>query len=736
MGVSHFPSLFAAKKCTKTTDMSHDNTGRQASLLEKLEVLDYHDYQTTKHPAHKQSDTCKHFLEEGRIPVSRSALSRWIQQERQIRYEAHCLTERTKKRSRGPRGGRKELLLVKQFLQDNEHILLCMEQFYIQNLLANGDDEIPLDREVLEKFNEFKILYGELDLVLKGFLIDNKSWPKAFFKSLESKLEPLRFTLRQQRLYNSRCKTLSMERERLQSALSGYDFDSIYQLSEMLIDVSSVLSLTDFDMKYLENLEYPEASPRDVTMVTLGIAANLAGNDFPEPLILSNAPNSTNEFNQSPLDPFYFYEPNGLNTREIFIQYLSAWNTQLRVNGKSIALMLDTYWCHYGLGKSTLNRFSNIKLVFVSSRYDKTASLHHRILLRLPLSIGFERLVKTHIKQNLYRKLLSERKALGKLKLLEDGHGITGCIRYSYKEVVGLIKKDYAYLVHFKLGVVGSRIFEEGKPTIEHSSDEYTDSEDLPPDFYLRMGPFMRDNIPIEFSEEIYYSQKRNVLILRKDQQIFRRFVEEIAAAFQAKNSYPPPLQTIQSIIGRDLAQGNNEIKFNKHYSMTAIVERVKLQIEHKNTLQIEPERPTLKNAEAIRFLSRSLQPLLYMQDQYLKQPLDTLELFHKFYMSYLRDNTEILVMPSRYRLKRPRLATATVDPDSSQDPDLSTQTSSVSGSDTEVSSDEEEEPQFKRKSFYEPEKDGSSSPIRTKRSLRSVTPSSPTYRTTFSDSD
>lgn len=716
--------------------MSQDN-GRQASLLQKLEVLDYHDYQTKHHPSHKQSDTCKHFLEDGRIPISKSALSRWIQHELQIRYDAHRLTERTKQRSRGPREGGRELLLVKQFLQENDHIIRCMEHFYIQNLLANGDDEIPHDREVMEKFNEFKILYGELDGVQKGFLINNESWPKEFFKQLEPKLEPLRFSVRQQRLYNKKYRSLSSERDRLQRALRGYNFDNIYQFSEVLIDVSSILRLTDFtDIEYLENLEYPEASPRDVGMVTLGMAANLAGFDFPEPLLLSNLPNSTNEFNQTPLDPFYFYDPEGLNTREIFIQYLSTWNTQLRANDKSIALILDSYWCHYGLGKSTLYRFSNIKLVFVSSRYDKTSNLYHRVLLKLPFALGVERLVKTHVKQALYRKLLSEGKALGRSKLLQDGHGITNCVRYGFKEVVGLIQKDYAYLVLFKLGVVGSRIFEKGKPTIEDSSDDYTDSERLPPEVYLRMGTFMRDNVPIDFRHEIYWSHKRKVLILRKDQQKFRRFVEEIAAAFKAKRTSTPPLQTLQKIISRDLAHGNNEVRFNRHYSMPAIVERVKLQIEHQNTLQTDPEKPTLKNAEAVRFLNRRLQPLLYMQDQYTEQPLETLELFHKFYMSYLRDNTEIVVLPARYRLKRPRPATATPDAEPPQDPDLSTQTPLVSGSDTEVSSDSEEEPQLKRKSYYVPEKDGSSSPIRTKRSLRSVTPSSPTYRTAFSDSE
>lgn len=716
--------------------MSQDN-GRQASLLQKLEVLDYHDYQTKHNPSHKQSDTCKHFLEDGRIPISKSALSRWIQHELQIRYDAHRLTERTKQRSRGPREGGRELLLVKQFLQENDHIIRCMEHFYIQNLLANGDDEIPHDREVMEKFNEFKILYGELEGVQKGFLINNESWPKEFFKQLEPKLEPLRFSVRQQRLYNRKYRSLSSERDRLQRALRGYNFDNIYQFSEVLIDVSSILRLTDFtDIEYLENLEYPEASPRDVGMVTLGMAANLAGFDFPEPLLLSNLPNSTNEFNQTPLDPFYFYDPEGLNTREIFIQYLSTWNTQLRANDKSIALILDSYWCHYGLGKSTLYRFSNIKLVFVSSRYDKTSNLYHRVLLKLPFALGVERLVKTHVKQALYRKLLSEGKALGRSKLLQDGHGITNCVRYGFKEVVGLIQKDYAYLVLFKLGVVGSRIFEKGKPTIEDSSDDYTDSERLPPEVYLRMGTFMRDNVPIDFRHEIYWSHKRKVLILRKDQQKFRQFVEEIAAAFKAKRTSTPPLQTLQKIISRDLAHGNNEVRFNRHYSMPAIVERVKLQIEHQNTLQTDPEKPTLKNAEAVRFLSRRLQPLLYMQDQYTEQPLETLELFHKFYMSYLRDNTEIVVLPARYRLKRPRPATATPDAEPPQDPDLSTQTPLVSGSDTEVSSDSEEEPQLKRKSYYVPEKDGSSSPIRTKRSLRSVTPSSPTYRTAFSDSE
>lgn len=718
-------------------DMSQDNAGRQASLLQKLEVLDFHDYQTKHHPTHKQSDTCKYFLEDGRIPISKSALSRWIQQELQIRYDAHRLTERTKERSRGPREGGKDSLLVKQFLQDNEHILLCMEHFYIQNLLANKDDEIPHDREIMEKFNEFKILYGELDLVQKGFLINNESWPKAFFKSLEPKLEPLRLSVRQQRLYSRKCKSLTSERDRLQRALRGYNFENIYQFSEVLIDVSSILSLTDFtNIEYLENLEYPMASPSDVGMVTLGIAANLAGYDFPEPLMVSNLPNSTNEFNQTPLDPYYFYDPDGFNTREILIQYLSTWNLQLRANEKSIALILDSYWCHYGLGKSSLYRFSNIQLVFVSSRYDKTSSLHHRILLRLPFALGFERLVKTHVKQTLYKKLLSEGKALGRTKLLNDGHGITNCVRYTYKDVVGLIQKDYAYLVLFKLGVVGSRIFEKGKPAIEDSSDEYTDTEYLPPEVYLRMGTFMRDNIPIDFRNDIYYSQKRKVLILRKDEQNFRHTVEDIAAAFKDKRRSAPPLQTLQKIISRDLAHGNNETKFNKHYSMTEMVERVKRQIEHENTIQTDPEKPTLKNAEAVRFLSRRLQPLLYMQDQYAEQPLDTIELFHKFYMSYIRDNTEIVTMPARYRRKRPRPATATVDLEPLQEPDHSTQTPSVSGSETEVSSDEEEEPQFKRKTYYVPEKDGSSSPIRTKRSLRSVTPSSPTYRAAFSDSE
>lgn len=700
--------------------------GRQASVLDKLEVLNYHRDHVKLNPAHSQADTRKHFTAEGRVPISKSSLSRWVEQELQIRYDADLLTERTRKRSRSYRGSSKTSPQVVQFLEENSHILRCLEMFYTQNVLANEDDEIPYDREVLDKFNEFKILYGEQDSLQKGYLIDNKSWPDAFFSSLELRLEPLRLSMKQQRQFNNESKSLRGERDRLQRALREYDFDHIYQFNEVLIDVFSILHLTDATKSaYLENLRYPEALDSDTNMVTLGVIGNLAGSDFPDPLMISNLENSTNTYNKAAWDPYYYYDPEGFNTRKVFGQYLAAWNSRLRADQKQVALLLDSYWCHYGLGESSLGRFSNIEIVFVSSRYDKTSSIYHRVSLRLPLSLGFERLVRVHVKQALYKKLLRERRAYGFNNALQDGMGIVNCVRFAYEDTVSLVQKDYSYLMLYKLGIVGSRIFEEDKPSIQDVLDEDTDDEHDNTELYLRLPTFIRAHIPLEFKNEIVYSVHSRSLVLRKDEHTFLDFAKKVALVFEKRRRKLFRPKILRRIVRYEFTLGHNEVKFNKNRSMPDIVERVRRQLHHEQACSTPVPPQPVSDAEILDFLGCKLQPLLYHKRHGLHTQealLETLRLFNRFYYAYMSSTTEL---PGTYRvLKRRQITGLAAEKPRTEDP--------VSGSDPESSS--EDEPHFLRRPVS-PTNEQLSSPIRTKRVLRSVTPSSPpTYRTSFSD--
>jgi len=662
--------------------MTEQDTGSvpQTSLLQKVEALNYHNYQLLINPKHKQSDTIKHFKDQNTFPISRSSLNRWIANEVNIREECLKLSDKTKgktktRRPHNPTTGK----LLKFF--ENDKVMKCLKAYYLQYLVVQPDI-VPLEKELRTSYKEIKQLFDAEDLG-NDVLLDESSWPHTFMQFLEPQVESIKQNLAQQSEIQKVSKSLLAERNRLRNTLRGYKMSQIYQFNELLFNINNLYDLTDFnnDKIYTNPVDNDNLTGdiRTNKTITLGICCNLDGSDFIDPLLISNLTNSKNMYKNNSTNE-YFYNPEGLNTREILRDFLTTWNTKLSIEGKKIALVLDTYLCHYGL----LYEFSNIEFVFLNSKFDKTTSYYHRTQLKLPFSFGLERLVKYKLKLSLFKKFYKRNIPLNRF----DGIDIINNIKTNYSLIIEAFRSE-KYKLFLQLGVTASRIIDE----IENA-DEF-ENEDLPSQImdgnininktisqakekdkpFNKLSNYINSIIPEKYSS-IHFSEIHKVLILKDEEKQLLNFVRTITKSIIESNPGEElNYRQLQQNILHEFTIGHNEKKYNQPYSLNGIVTYVKLDLEHQILLKSLYETKALSSdfKQELRidsFLLNTVQPFL---SKFSHRPVldhnavtqlhigdlinispETMNLFNQFYISYVNDTTIIKpkLNPSKRQLK------------------------------------------------------------------------------------
>lgn len=644
----------------------NSSSALQTSLLQKVEALNYHNYQILVNPKHKQSDTIKHFKDLNSFPISRSSLNRWIINENKIREECLNLSSSSKgktktRRSHNPLTSR----LLKAI--ESSNVMKCLKMYYIQ-LLQFQPDSIPSDRELREKYTEIKELLGttETDPVF-----DEEMWPQIFIQYLEPQVDSIKQDLAQQKDIQRKSKSLLAERRRIRETLQDFSLCDIYQFNEVLFDINNLYDLTDFKNEkiYLNPVDNVNLTGdvRNNKIISLGLCCNLNGSDFIEPLIVSNLTNSKNFYNTTSLS-YYYFNPEGLNTREIFRIFLTRWNTKLSIEKRNVALVLDTYSCHFGL----MSEFSNIKLVFVNSKFDKTTSYYHKTQVKLPFSFGFERLVKYKLKLSLFKNFYKRKIPLNAF----DGIDIINNLKTNYNSLIEEFKNE-KYLFFLQLGVTASRIIENiessddfehddlstqfnegnienyGSQLIEHKSKDKSTH---------KLSNYINSLIPEKYNS-ILFSEVNKVVIFKDEEKVLLDFAKTIARAIIESNPGEELNQRLlQHNILREFTVGHNEKKYNQAYSLPGIVKYYELELEHEKSLgsSTKPKDVLFDFKQELKidnFLLSTVQPFLTRYSNRLVTSNEgrsqsssadicvtpeTVDLFNKFYISYLNDTTVI----------------------------------------------------------------------------------------------
>lgn len=668
----------------------------QANLTQKASVLNYHNYQLTVNSKHKQSDTIKYFTKFKQFSISRSSLNRWISNEAKIREDALKLSSKSRSLTKVRKSQKPSMVHIAQFFEDNKHIMKCLEMYYIQNLLVQPNDT-PLDKEIAGKFNEFKILFGEHDSVVNGTLIDNESWPQTFKNNIKYQVDAIQDNLTEQGIIHKASKILIQEKERLQKIFANYDHNNIYQFNDIIFDIDTLYGLAELngleniDPNFNEN-EFMNGEIRKEATISLGVIGNVTGTDFPSPLIITNLIGNSVGNNSQNINEFY-YDPEGLNRREIFREYLHKWDTKLSSENRQVALLLDTHWSHLGLGEYRLQRFHSIKLVFISSRYDQTTSYYHRLQLRLPFSIGFERLLKYQLKMRLFNKFYKDTRVVSsRIEAFNDAIGIINNFKINYDLLIDSIKNDKVLGVFYRLGFDGSRLFEplypnnstnnanRDNPNISpHLEDptqfqhEYQRQAGMPENddmedprsrnLYGRLTTFVRPLIPEELKSKLQFSDTTRKLIIKSYEQELYQFVKNITRAtikLNPKQEFDS--SQLQANLLREFTKGKNERKHNKKYSVHAIVEYVRStmryeqhQVQIREIYKHEPNDILKRDIEIDRRLLNEVQPFLYKavmrgNSNELNTSIseNTFQLFNRFYASYVND-TAIINTKQKY---------------------------------------------------------------------------------------
>lgn len=663
--------------------MTEQDTGSvpQTSLLQKVEALNYHNYQLLINPKHKQSDTIKHFKDQNIFPISKSSLNRWISNEGNIREECLKLSDKTKGKTKTRRPHNTATGKLLKFFENN-NIMKCLKVYYLQHLIVQPDS-VPLERELRANYQEIKQLFDTKDLG-NDALLDDSSWPQTFMQSLESQVESIKQNLTQQAEIQKKSKSLLAERNRLRNTLHEYKTSEIYQFNELLFDINNLYDLTDFnnDKIYTNPVDNVNLTGdmRTNKTISLGICCNLDGNDFIDPLIISNLSNSKNTYKNNSTNQYY-YNPEGLNTREIFRDFLTTWNTKLSIENKKIALVLDTYLCHFGL----LYEFSNINFVFLNSKFDKTTSYYHRTQLKLPFSFGLERLVKCKLKLSLFKKFYKRNIPLDRF----DGMDIINNVKTNYSLIMDAFKSEKC-ICFLQLGVTASRIIDEieiaGEFENEDLSSQITDGnidvinsktsqakeKDKP---FNKLSNYINSIIPENFNS-IHFSEIHKVLIFKDDEKQLLNFVKTITKSIIESNPGEEfNYRQLQQNILHEFTIGHNEKKYNQPYSLNGIVGHIKLDLEHQEQLKSSYETKAVSSdfkqeLKIDNFLLNTVQPFLskfshrrfsehssatqtHVGDLINISP-KTMNLFNQFYISYVNDTTIIKpkLNPAKRQLK------------------------------------------------------------------------------------
>lgn len=643
-------------------EASDDTAKRQASLLEKMEVINFHKYQTSSNPKHKQSDTIKHFQKLNKFLVSKSSLNRWIQKEKEIRDAATTLTSRNKSQTKIPRDQTSANHNLIEFMEKHKETFTCLKMYFIQNLITS-QGHMPTEADVREMFYEFstELSYHEHPDGSRStpeIEIEELGWEKHFLKKLRPQLESISNSIEQQNEFQKHIKVQSEERQRFRTALQDYTPYDIYQFNEMLLDIETLFKLIDFgsELPFAEgNYNHSILTGELVTskMITLTICCSLDGSDLLKPLIISNMKNNKSLYNDIYTHDYYHYTPDGLNTREIFYGYLDEWNTKLKVEGRQVALILDIYWCHLGLH----DKFENIKFVYTNSKFDNTTSYYHKTHFRLPFAYGFESYLRLHLKMNLF-KLLYKNKMNVFMGTI-DGLHIINALKTCHDMVTkSEYKRDYQLLV--RLGFIASEFMANKDNIVSESSQDGSQSIN---NKLLAYHKYIDEVVPEEAKKSIHFSEVRKVYVITKAERELSDLARLISKSIKnSRVTEEIDLRDLQRRLILEITFGFRERKYNHPYSKQGIVNYSKLALEierqrqSKNGLISLPYASSRLIAKIDSFLINVLQPFLSKHTN-LNSPASpvsfsphTFDLFNQFYMSYVNDSTIIKPSMSRKR--------------------------------------------------------------------------------------
>lgn len=624
-----------------------DERKGQATLLEKLEALNYHRYQLSINPKHKQSDTIRHFRRRGNFLISRSSLNRWINSERSIRNENLKLSAIAKGKSRIIRHTSNSEVEI--FFQKYGDVIKCLEFYFIQSLVL---DDPPLNsKTIIQKFREFFLLVrGEGENSDDSF-IDDGRWVLAFNNNIYTIVSSIANDIFIQKDIQRGHQTLKSERTRLARELDDYSLANTYEFKEIFFDLNTLFDLKDFkNMPTYSNLLQVESEHLGLfsdKRITLGLCCNLEGTDILPPLLISNL----SYRGSSLISGRVQYDPLGLNRRDIFMQYLIEWNLVLSIEGREIVLLLDTYWCHLGM----INKLSNIKVVHINSKFDLCTSLYHSSKLRLPLSFGMERFVKYKVKIFLFERLNKyyRHKMITEL----DEAYILNYVKICFEVIMDSVKSgDYGILM--KLGSLASQLYTGKEKQLIGIADDAPSYEpqlsSSQTAYCHEIGSMVAQGDGITFSDSI------KEFIIKDEEKCLAAFLKSISKdMLDANFTDGMTLSEIYDKIFYEFTNGHNERKYNKLYSPNEISEYVKilqrnstatcLEDIHDKEIDFSTQEKRIENflvGVVEPFLSRlSYNSCTVFNHMDFESPYisnDTLGLFHRFYLSFTKDTGKI----------------------------------------------------------------------------------------------
>lgn len=620
----------------------------QATLLQKVEVLNFHNYQRLVNSKHKQSDTIKYFQELGEFPISKSSFNRWIKDEDQLRHDSLRVTEKNKMKTKARRLNNPYDERVSDFLTTKHYVLKCVELSMIQDILLDRNKSFS-EPEISAKFLEFSILY---DGNFESESISGISWQRIFMKSLEYQLQSLKKDLDDQDMLQKRSHSLSAERLRISQSLKGFAMCDIYQFNELLFDVDYLYNLTKLSGDECLNSQSETynitGGIRHHKTITLGLCCNMTGEDILSPLLVSNIANKQGLYNSSLNLQYYYFSPEGLNTREIFREFLTAWNTKLYVRKRQIALLLDTYWCHFGL----INNYSNIKIIFISSKFDRTTSYYHKSQIKLPFSYGLERFFKYKLKIGLFKKILKN----SRLIPLSDMDGLD--IISHLKSTFNVMVDQFEHLCYKSFMELCFRASGISKNTNLHEANCDTGEKQI----YVEVGRNDDSTSGLKFelldNYTYLYSESRRIFIFTEEENDLLKFMKSLTNVILESHPVPGIEKTeLLSALINEFTEGANERKFNQIYSIEGIVSFVKLLATNaKEVMLLQNHRLTESSKSQVlridKFLLTTLQPYLIAHSHDKNNQIKneeapnispcTFQLFNQFYQSYIDDTSRL----------------------------------------------------------------------------------------------
>ncbi|CUM63230.1 uncharacterized protein PRCAT00000801001 [Priceomyces carsonii] len=627
-------------------DASESSRCKQPKLYQKIQVLDYHRYQSDLNSKHTQADTVSYYKKRNEFTISRSAFSRWVLGEKKLREDYQNLGIRNVSRLRqvlnDVRGKYEE------FARDNDAIFRCLKEHFSQTLLVQPQQKISVN-DVVEMFAAFA----------KKFIEDRGRGPQVvancssnihgsgddgfailFLKSIDPHMCGLRESLDEWKRISNVRGSLIGEKERIMRELNFSLFNNVYIFQELIIDLDNLFDLIDIEDKEVqEDYELKNAEQDILTgdlrthrTVSFSLCGNLNGSDFLSPMIISNLESISSIERGTNIS--LCYHPEGIMSRAIFQNYMEQLNVRFLSDDKHVKIILDNYRPHLGC----LQTYSNIEFILINPNFDKTVSSFNHTSLTMPYEPGLERLIKLQLKLHLFKFFHKHKALFSDRKELFDSIGWNSLqnMKYHYENIVKKLISDKKYNYFYYLNILASRLF---NVTADNLNIPLEDKAKFNMVKGLKFSTFITEKIPAEYKNAIKFNDKMSQLSMAEEDLSLKAFVAEIS--MQSYKNNRSNLAAVKKCFLDELFKGRNETKLNKQYSIDGIYELVRHEI---NNLVKLPKKEYPSDYEVDQMLLK-VQPYIINYNEAVlgSNPRkrisgNTLALFNKFYDSYIKD--------------------------------------------------------------------------------------------------